>query len=69
MTERKLILIQEENLCEINQNCPGIFDKPCKWYKERDSVTNAWEGIANSQEFIRDGTYYSGTWRKEPLQL
>ena len=56
MTERKLSLIQEENLCEIIQNYSAIFDKPCKWYKERDSVTNAWEGVANSLEFIRDGT-------------
>ena len=59
MAESKLSLIQEENLCEIIPNYPVIFGKSCKGCKERDAVTHKWEEIANSLEFIRDGTYYS----------
>ena len=59
MAENKLSLIQEENLCEVIPNYPVIFDKSCKGCKERDTVTHKWEEIANSLEFIRDGTYYS----------
>ena len=59
MAECRLSLIQKENLCEIIHNYPVIFDKSCKGQKERDVITNAWEEIANSLEFISDVTYYS----------
>ena len=59
MAECKLGLIQKESLCEIIHNYPVIFDKSCKAQKERDAITNAWEEIANSLEFISDVTYYS----------
>ena len=32
-----------------------LYDKPCKGYKERDAVGNAWEEISNFLEFIVDG--------------
>ena len=58
MAESKLSLIQKENLHEIIQNLSVFFDKFCRGCKERDVVTNAWEEIANSLEFLRNGTYY-----------
>ena len=59
MAESELSLMQENNLREIIHNYPIILDKLCKGYKERDAIANAWKKIANSLEFIRDGTYYS----------
>ena len=59
MVESKLSLMQKENLYEITHNLPVISDKSCWGYKERDAEPNAWEEIANSLDFIRDGTYYS----------
>ena len=47
MVEKKLNLVQEENLCEL-----VLYDKSCKGYKERDVVGNA-----NSLEFSVDGKY------------
>ena len=54
-----LVLLQEENLCETIRKYPVIFNKSCNRYKESDAVANAWEEIANSLEFIRDGMHYS----------
>ena len=59
MAESNLSLILKENLCETIRNLPVIFGKSWKEYKVRDAKTNAWEEIANSLEFLRDGTYYS----------
>ena len=58
MHESKLRVTQKENVCEIICNLLVIFDKLCKEYEERGTVTTAWEEIANSLEFIRDGTSY-----------
>ena len=55
MAESKLNFIQKNNLYEIIHNLSFFFDKSCK---ERDVVTNAWEEIANSLAFLRNGTYY-----------
>ena len=52
MAESKLSLMQEEDLFEIIYNYPVNFDYSCKRYKKRDTVTYAWEEIANSLEFL-----------------
>ena len=37
-----LMLVQEEELCELVHNFPILYDKSHKGYKERDAVANAW---------------------------
>ena len=57
MSKSKLSLMQEEKPCETIHYYPVIFDNSCKGYKETDAVTNTWDEIANSLEFICDDTY------------
>ena len=58
MIESKLSLMEKENLYEIIHNLPLNFGKSWEGYKDM-LQKNAWEKIANSLAFIRDGTYYS----------
>ena len=53
--QMSLSLVQVENLCELVRQYPILFDKSQKGYKERDAVSNAWEEVASSLEFIHDG--------------
>ena len=59
MAKSKLNSILEENLCKINHNYRVSFGKSCKEHKEKNAITNAWQGIAKSLECIRNGEYHS----------
>ena len=46
---------EEEFLAEKVKQFPCIFDKCDKGYKEKDCVSNAWNSVADSLEFIENG--------------
>ena len=50
--ENKFSLVHEENLCKLVRQCPVIFDKSQKGYKEKDVEENAWQKVAFALDFL-----------------
>ena len=45
------LTLQEEGiLYEKEKQCPVLFDKQLKGYREKDVVTNAWNVVAKEKE-------------------
>ena len=44
-------LISREELLETVRSLSVLYKSP-KWFKEKDAIKNAWDGIATTLEFI-----------------
>ena len=53
---KTLNLVQEELLSGTVRNYPVLYDKSHEDYKEFNAVKKAWVEVANSLEFMENGT-------------
>ena len=52
-----LCLQEEETLPEKVEGFPVLYDKRVKVFKEKDSVQNAWEKVAESLQFAENSNF------------
>ena len=52
-----LCLQEEEMLPEKVEGFPVLYDKRVKVFKEKDSVQNAWEKVAESLQFVENSNF------------
>ena len=52
-----LCLQEEEMLPEKMEGFPVLYDKRVRGFKEKDSVQNAWEIVAESLDFTENGNF------------
>ena len=52
-----LCLQEEEMLPEKVEGFPVLYDKRVKVFKEKDSVQNAWEKVAESLQFAENSNF------------
>ena len=52
-----LCLQEEEMLPEKVEGFPVLYDKGVKVFKEKDSVQNAWEKVAESLQFAENSNF------------
>ena len=52
-----LRLQEEEMLLEKVKGFPVLYDKRVRGFKEKDSVQNAWEIVAESLDFTENGNF------------
>ena len=52
-----LCLQEEEMLPEKVEGFPILYDKRVKVFKEKDSVQNAWEKVAESLQFAENSNF------------
>ena len=60
-----LCLQEEEMLPEKMEGFPVLYDKRVRGFKEKDSVKNAWEKVAESLNFTENSNFIRASSNRE----